>query len=395
MIESRRIQAVQPPIIPWVANLIRQNPGTISLGQGVVWYPPPPQSVGRIAEFQSNPELHKYQAVFGIPQLIEAIEKKLLSDNGILVDQSGLAGASGQGRRIFVTAGSNMGFINALLAIADIGDEVILNTPCYFNHEMAIVMAGCRPVLVPTDEHYQLQPDLIAAAITPRTRAIVTVSPNNPTGAVYPESVLREVNRLCQEHCLYHIHDEAYEYFTYNGIRHFSPGSISGSEPHTISLFSLSKSFGFASWRIGYQVVPEALSDAINKIQDTVLICPPVISQFAALGALDAGADYCRQRIGDFAGVREIAISRLQQLGDRCIIPTADGAFYFLLRIDTRLSPLELVRRLIEEFHVAAIPGSAFGVTDATTLRVSYGALRPETVLEGLDRLVHGLQAII
>src|SRR6185436_2120941 len=111
----------------------------------------------------------------------------------------------GQGSRVVVTAGGNMAFINALLAVADAGDEVILQTPYYFNHEMAITMTNCRAVLVPTDTNYQLQPKLIAEAITERTRAVVTISPNNPTGAVYRESDLREVNRLCAERGVYHI----------------------------------------------------------------------------------------------------------------------------------------------------------------------------------------------
>jgi aspartate/methionine/tyrosine aminotransferase len=108
---------------------------------------------------------------------------------------------------------------------------------------------------------------------------------------------LREVNQLCQDHSVYHVHDEAYEYFVYDGARHFSPGSIPGAGQHTISLFSLSKAYGFASWRIGAMVVPERLITSVRKIQDTIVICAPVISQFAAIGALQAGVNYCRQRL--------------------------------------------------------------------------------------------------
>src|SRR5690606_2535019 len=140
-------------------------------------------------------------------------------------------------------------------AIVDPGDEVILPLPYYFNHEMAVTMVGGRVVTVPTGEDYQLDPEVVARSITERTRAVVTVSPNNPTGAVYREEVLRAINRLCRERGVYHISDEAYEYFVYDGASHFSPGSIEGSEEYTISLFSLSKAYGFASWRIGYMVV--------------------------------------------------------------------------------------------------------------------------------------------
>ena len=104
-----------------------------------------------------------------------------------------------------------MGFVNAVLAITDPGDEIILLTPYYFNHEMAVAIANCKAICVPTDSNYQLMPDAIEAAITDRTRAVVTISPNNPTGAVYQESALREVNDICCKHRIYHISDEAYE----------------------------------------------------------------------------------------------------------------------------------------------------------------------------------------
>lgn len=386
MSESHRLQAVQMPIIPVVADLIRRHPGTIPLGQGVVWYPPPPQAIDGISAFLANPALHKYQAVHGIPELIDLIEGKLREENGIEV---------GQGSRVFVTAGGNMAFINALLAIADPGDEIILNVPYYFNHEMAIVMANCRPVLVPTDDHFHLQPNLIEAAITEKTRAVVTISPNNPTGVVYREAVLREVNEICRRRGIYHIHDEAYEYFTYGEARHFSPGSIPGSNPYTISLYSLSKAYGFASWRIGYQVIPEHLFDAVNKIQDTILICPPVISQYAAVGALSVGVGYTREKLRDLAEVRGIVLEELKQLGVRCVVPEADGAFYLLIELDTKMSALELVERLVMEHRVAAIPGNVFGMNDGCYLRVSYGALQKETVIEGLGRLIEGLRAIL
>jgi aspartate/methionine/tyrosine aminotransferase len=260
---------------------------------------------------------------------------------------------------------------------------------------MAVTMASCRPVLVPTDSSYQLQPEAIARAITPRTRAIVTISPNNPTGAVYSEEALREVNRLCRERGLYHIHDEAYEYFTYGGVKHFSPGSIEGAGDYTISLFSLSKAYGFASWRIGYLVVPEHLIEAINKIQDTILICAPVISQFAALGALEAGRAYCAERVACLARVRESVLRQLNELSDLCEVPPADGAFYFLLRMKRDIRPMTLVERLITEYKVAVIPGTAFGLFDGNYLRVAYGALTAETVREGVDRLVRGLRQIV
>jgi aspartate/methionine/tyrosine aminotransferase len=377
---------VQAPVIPLVGEMIRSTPETISLGQGVVSYGPPPEAVEEIRKFHSNPNYHKYQAVYGIPPLLELIESKLLAENDMTVKR---------GSRIVVTAGGNMAFVNALLAIADPGDEIILNLPYYFNHEMAITMASCRPVLVQTDENYQLQPALIAGAITEKTRAVVTISPNNPAGAVYSASALSEVNDICRKAGIYHISDEAYEYFTYGDKRHFSPGSISGSNSHTISLFSLSKAYGFASWRIGFMVIPEHLFDAINKIQDTVLICPPVISQFAAVGAMRVGRAYCLEKLEQLTEVRELVMSQLDRIKHCCLVPPADGAFYFLIKLDTAMRPLALVERLVREHGVAAIPGDAFGMDDGCYLRVAYGALQKETVAEGIGRLVKGIKTIM
>ena len=383
---ANRMEQVQTPVIPVVGELIRQHPGTISLGQGVVHYGPPLQAFAHIEAFLRDPELHKYQAVHGIPTLLAEIEKKLAQDNHVTIDDSNL---------IVVTAGGNMAFMNAVLAITDPGDEIILSVPYYFNHEMAIVMASCKAVLVATDENYQLRPEALAAAITDKTRAIVTVSPNNPTGAVYSENSLRAVNEICRRHNIYHINDEAYDYFVYDDAKHFSPASIAGSSDHTISLYSLSKAYGFASWRIGFMVIPERLFTAVRKIQDTILICPTVISQFVAVGAMQVGADYCRGYLQGLAEVRKLVQQELQPINSFCAVPPADGAFYFLLRLDTKLKPLELVERLVREHRVAAIPGDAFGMNEGCYLRVAYGALQKETVAEGVGRLVSGLKSII
>jgi aspartate/methionine/tyrosine aminotransferase len=386
MRDSIRLQQVQTPIIPVVGDLIRQHPGTISLGQGVVHYGPPQQAIDHIKHFLSDPDNHKYKSVYGIPPLIEAITEKLRRENVIVVTRNS---------RIVVTAGGNMGFVNAVLAVGDPGDEIILLAPYYFNHEMAVTMVNCRAVIVPTDENYQLQPAVIESAITKKTRAVVTISPNNPSGAVYSEESLRAVNAICCRHGVYHINDEAYEYFTYNGAQHFSPGSIGGSATHTISLFSLSKAYGFASWRIGYMVIPEHLYSAVTKIQDTILICPPVISQYAAVGAMRAGAGYCLEQLHVFEEVRALALSEFEAIRSICTIPRADGAFYFLAKIHTDMDPMVLVETLIRDYGVAVIPGMTFGMTDGCYLRIAYGALQKETVAEGIGRLVRGLKAIV
>jgi aspartate/methionine/tyrosine aminotransferase len=382
---SRRLEAVQSPVIPVVGDLIRATPGCVSLGQGVVGYPPPPQAMRRAAAFAGGAD-HAYKPVGGFPELLEMIAAKHRAENGF--------DPLKPGRALMVTAGGNMAFVNALLAVADPGDEVILPTPYYFNHEMAVTIANCTPVLVPVDDGYQLRPAALRAAITPRTRAIVTVSPNNPTGAVYPESTLREVNGICRDAGIYHVADEAYEHFTWDGATHFSPAAIAGSEGHTISLHSLSKSHGFAAWRIGWMVMPAHLLPAVRKVQDTILICPPVVSQHAAIGAMEAGRAYCRGRLAEMAGVRARVLEELAGLGGVASVPRADGAFYFLVDVHTKLRAMTVVERLIREHGVGVLPGDPFGI-GSCVLRIAYGALSRETAGEGIGRLVRGLKAIV
>jgi len=381
---SRRAAGVQLPIVPTVAGWIAETPGTISLGQGVVHYGPPPEALASIPEFLRTAPHHRYIPDAGLPELRKAFEGKLRAENGIDAPFE---------RRILVTAGANQGFLNAVLAICDPGDEVILLSPHYFNHEMAVALASAVPVIVPTDGMHQPDLPAIGAAITGRTRAVVTVSPNNPTGAVYPEETLAAVHRLCAERGIWHVSDEAYEYFTYDGARHFSPGSLGGE--HVVSLFSLSKAYGMASWRVGFLVAPEHLHDDLMKIQDTVVVSGPAISQFVGLRAMGEGRGYCLARLPSLAHVREEVLSRLGRVPELLTVPPGQGAFYLFAKARTEMPAIRLAERLIREHRVAVIPGETFGATEGCHLRIAYGSLKEETVVEGVDRLVSGLRSIL
>ena len=383
--QSSRLAAVQTPVIPVVGRWIAETPGTISLGQGVVSYGPPPEAIEAARRFGYALTDHRYGPVEGLPALVEAIEGKLAQENGIRVRGSS---------RVVVTAGGNLAFVNAILAVTDPGDEVILPAPYYFNHEMAIVIAGGRAVAVPTLRDYQLDVQAIADAITPRTRAVVTVSPNNPTGAMYSAESLRAVNALCaRPRPLPHPRRGVRGTSPTTASAHFSPGAIDGASAHTISLYSLSKAYGLASWRIGYMVIPETLWDAVNKIQDTLLICPPAVSQHAAIAALQIGRPYASAHLPELDGLRRLIFEALGAPDVPCDVPPAGGAFYYLVRVHSTLDPLVLTERLIRNHQVAVIPGSAFGDTAGCSIRISYGALRPESVTEGVGRLVSGLRA--
>lgn len=377
--------AVDAPIIPAIAELVRNNPGTISLGQGVVNYGPPAEAIGALPGMMADTQLHKYQGVLGHPGLLEALTKKLATENHVHLGSDSL---------VMVTAGSNMAFLNCVLAVGDPGDEFILPMPFYFNQEMAIRMAGCVPVPVRVNEDWSLNVEAIAAAITPRTRAIVTVSPNNPTGAVYSPESLTAINKLCAEKGLYHFSDEAYEYFTYDGAKHFSPASLPGAHKHTFSFYSMSKNYGMASWRLGYVVFPADLFDAMNKVQDTNLICAPVPSQLLALQVLKLGRDWVQPKVTALATVRQNVYQALSALGDLVQFPNTQGAFYVLMKLPglpAGQDPLAFNRAMAQNHKVVSIPGFAFGLTnmqEANYQRLSYGALQSASVAEGVERYV-------
>jgi aspartate/methionine/tyrosine aminotransferase len=384
---SQRMGEIQSPIIPIIANMINETPGTISLGQGVVYFTPPQSALDRASQVDSQHSYHLYSAVEGLDELRERISNKLKNENNIHLEQ--------HQQKIVVTAGANMAFMNAMMAITDPDDEIILLRPYYFNHEMAINMVSCKAVIVETDNNYQPILDNIASAITEKTRAIVTVSPNNPSGAVYPESILKQINKLCREKWIYHISDEAYEYFTYNGTKHYSVASSPDSSEHTISLYSLSKAYGFASWRIGYMIIPEHLSLSVKKVQDTNLICPARITQEAAIAALEEGQNYTLSHLKQIIAVRDELYAALQNIKTICTTANTMGAFYFLVKLNTSLTGMQIVKRLIKEHKIAVIPGETFGMNDGCYVRIAYGALDKKTSSMGIQRLIAGLTDII
>ena len=384
MHSSATINLVQTPIIPVVNEWIRTHPDTLSLGQGMVAYPPPASALAAIANFGKQAEQHYYSQAWGEPALLDLIKAKLSAENGIDTERYAL----------MITAGSNMAFLNILLAIVDAGDEIILPVPYYFNQEMAIRLLHCQPVCVATDENYQLNIEALRAAITPKTRAIVTVSPNNPSGAVYSQASLRAVNALCADYGLYHISDEAYEYFVYDDAQHFSAASISDAQAHTITLYSLSKAYGFASWRLGYVLFPKQLRQPLLKVQDTNLICPPLITQYAAIGALQAGFSYCQGQQRPLIKARCEVLAHLASLGSLVQLIPTQGAFYVLLKVNCALDDMNLVQRLITEFKVAVIPGRAFGLTAGCYVRISYGMLNADLLPLALTRLITGLRLL-
>jgi len=386
-----RLGAVLTPVIPLVGQLMARRPGCLSLAQGMVGWGPPPEVHQALRQAldgaATDPEqaaaLDRYGPVVGDPALLAAIETERRQRWGLDLEGSSL----------LVTAGSNMAFNALAQVICDPGDEVILPAPYYFNHVMAVQLAGGVPVtpaagLIP-------DPDRLAAAITPRTRAIVTISPNNPSGVVIPRNVLAEVNALCARHGLFHISDEAYAVFVHGDEPHWSPAAAPGAGAHTITLHSLSKSHGMAGWRLGYATVPTALMAALAKVQDTILICPPRLVQQAAIAALSSAPTWLEERLKTLRQRRRQLLEALQNAQGpglaAHLLAVPDGAFYALLAVETDRSGEALVEQLILEHGVAALPGESFGLAaeaGTAVLRLSYGLLDGPTLAEALGRLL-------
>ncbi len=382
---SQRLQNVQDPVIPLISQWTREREGTLSLAQGVVSYSPPNALREMLAGIDpAEASICRYGPAEGNQRLRECIAQKLLAENSISLDHSS----------VVCTAGSNMAFFATILCTADVGDEIVLVRPYYFNHQMAIEMIGCKCRVVDCLPNYQLDVDAIARAITPSTRAVATVSPNNPTGAVYREDDLVAVNEMCARNGLYHIHDEAYEYFTFGEQEHFSPGSIPGAGQHTVSLFSLSKAYAMAGWRFGYAVVPKQLELAIKKVQDTNLISVPGITQNAAMVALEQGRTWCQPRIAGLAHSRELAMMLSKETSGSWCFSEPAGGLYLLASLQQNLDDLKVCRALIENHQVAVLPGSTFGIHDRCTLRISFGGIAGDSLSEALQRLKGGLESI-
>ena len=378
---TQRIQ--EAPIVKLITES-KLPSDVVDLGQGVPFYGPPKEAILAASEALQKESGFKYSPDSGFPDLRETIARKLAFENGVEADPSS---------NIMVTAGANQAFVNALLSITRPGDHVLVLSPYYFNHVMAIQLAGCKPVVIDTDRNYQPIVERIAERITKHARAVVLVSPNNPTGAVYSRDTINEIGALCAKNGLHLISDETYEHFVYDGAESVSALSLDKDIEHTISLFSFSKSYGMSGYRIGYAVFPAGIYSEMLKVQDTLTICAPSALQVAAEAAMKLGAAYPRQFLPRIEKVRKIFIDRLTGL-HFVEMPVTKGSYYFLLRLRTKNSDWNIARKLIEEYGVITIPGEVFGAR-YPALRVAYANVDESMAVKGISRLEKGLQEIL
>jgi aminotransferase len=321
-----------------------------------------------------------YSETSGILTLREEIVKKLKRDNNI---QAGLS-------EVLVTVGAIEGLSATVMAIIDPGDEVILPSPTYSTHIRQVILASGKPVLVPLieDEGYLWDIDAVKKSITPKTRAIMYCSPSNPTGTVFSEEELRELARIALDHDLMLITDEAYEYFTFDGKKHFSVGSLPDMEKRVVSTYTFTKTYAMTGWRIGYLHASEELIPQISKAHIPFAICAPVISQYAALAALK-GPQNCVQNFrSHYLAMRNVMCERLDRLDNVFKYQKPDGSYLMFPRICIKegSDSLSFCKKLLREAKVSATPGIAFGPSGESHLRLSF-CVPEQTIHKAFDRM--------
>jgi aspartate aminotransferase len=331
----------------------------------------------------------KYTEVGGIPELRAAVCAKFRRDNGLTYEPAD----------VLVSCGAKHTLFNLAVAVFDPGDEVLVPSPYWVSYPEQARLVGAVPVAVPTREAtgFDLEPERLRAAVTPRTKAIILNSPNNPTGAVFSAASLAAVAQLAVERNLLVVSDECYEALTFEG-RHASIAALGPEiKARTLVVNTCSKAYAMTGWRLGFAAGPRELVRAMTDVQSQVTSNPSSITQWAAVEALGGGQDEVARMAAEFDRRRRLIVSGLNTLpGVSCVMPK--GAFYAFANVSglfgrtwqTPDSPtqlkgsLDVTAFLLEEARVAVVPGLDFGSDEH--VRLSY-ATSDALITEGLRRM--------
>lgn len=375
-------------LIAKVAELKRQGKDIISLNVGEPDFGTPDYiKVAGMKAIADN--FTKYTPGNGILELRQAIVKKLKEDNGLDYTVN----------EVTTAVGAKQAIASAMMVIAGPGDEVLLPIPCWVSYTEMIRLAGATPVFVPVrQDNYELDLDAIRAAITPRTKAIVICTPNNPTGAVYSEESLRELADLAVKHDFFIVADEIYEKMVYDGAKHFSVASISPEVwERTITVNGFSKAYAMTGWRIGYAAARADVIKGIMAVQSQTTSATSAISQKAALAALQGSQHDMQVMVEEFKRRKDYVVQRLNAIeGITC--PDVKGAFYVYPDVQPYLgkrfgdkvieNAVDLCQYLLDEALISTVPGEAYNVPGK--IRISYSNSM-ENLEKALDRLEHAL----
>ncbi|TDT61539.1 pyridoxal phosphate-dependent aminotransferase [Fonticella tunisiensis] len=335
--------------------------------------------------------LIRYTPASGILELKEAISRKLKRDNNLDYMPT----------QIVISNGAKHSIYNALMAICNPGDEVIIPVPYWVSYPEIVKLADAVPVMVKTKEenNFKYTKEDLESAITNKTKAIILNSPNNPTGAVYSEKELGAIAEIAIEHDLIVISDEIYEKLIYGDAKHISIASLNQEiKKRTIVINGVSKAYAMTGWRIGYAASEENIAKIISNIQSHATSNPNSIAQYASVEALAGPQDDVEKMRSEFEKRRDYMVEKINSINNiSCKKP--DGAFYVMINISKLKgesiknhkinTSFDLCSALLEVAKVAAIPGAAFGVDDY--IRLSY-ATSMENIIEGLERIENFLK---
>jgi len=319
----------------------------------------------------------KYTPSSGIPELRQAISEKFHADNGIDYKPN----------QIIVSNGAKHSCYNAVLAVCEPGDEVIIPAPFWLSYPEMVRLAGGEPVIVHTKQEndWKMTPEEFEGAMTPRTKMVIINSPGNPTGSVYSKEELEALVEIASTEDIFILSDEIYEKLTYDGAQHVSVASLSKTAYDlTITINGFSKAYAMTGWRLGYLGAPEAIAKAIDAIQSHSTSNPCSFAQKGGLAALKGDQSAVEEMRQEFDVRRQYMVERLRAI-DRVSVVAPKGAFYVLANISGfGLNSTEFAERLLTKHHVAVVPGIAFG--DDRTVRLSY-ATGLDVIKKGLDRI--------
>ena len=343
-----------------------------------------PQHIKAAAiQYLESPAASLYADSRGLHEFRQAIARKMLRENGLLVDPE---------TEITVSPGGKQGILTTLLALVGNGDEVLVEDPGWFAFEPMVRISGAKPVPLPLREQdgFRFRMDDLIKRITPRTKMMILCNPHNPTGRVFDRVDLEAIAKVAIEHNLLVLMDEAYEHFLFDGLPHISLATLDGMRDRTITIQTASKTFNMFGWRVGWIVAPTAISEKIQLITSHSFSCVTSFAQAGAAAALDGDIvqgkfgiaelvkGYQEQRDAFMAGLRDMP-------GVSCVAPR--GAYFVFPRFKGfHLTSLQLSQQMMQQAHVSGQPGSAFGKRGENHMRFVFNAPVHE-ILEGMEKL--------
>jgi len=407
-----RTKNIRLSVIKQMELAASKYPDVVSLAQGIPSFDTPDFIKGRAANALARGVVAKYSLSPGLPELRELIEINLARE-GMFYDWQ---------KEIVITAGSIEGITATILAITEPGEEIIMPSPTYTSYREVIRLAGCEPVFVPLNENkgWAFELSQFEKAITLKTRAIFYCNPNNPTGTVYSREQLLGLSELAKKHDLFLISDEVYKDFVFSNSRElentgnkiqgqkiFSLAQIPELRERVIRIFSFSKSHAVTGWRIGYLHSDEKIVKEILKVHDSLVTCAPVISQYAALGALEMKDEELDWYIKEYAKRRQLICERLDRLKHVFNYVRPSGAYFVFPKINPEViakyfpeninktwsedrSDLswQFALSLLDKIQVALVPGIAFGPGGEGHIRISFGRSEVD-INKAFERMEH------